>query len=179
MQLFRNSAGYRYLDSFVLANIVELGTRHFCNQFLTMRNDPGGRTHSQMTQAGRSGCRNMAEGSERLMTSYSTAIELLDVARASQCEWRDDFCEWLMLHGQAPWPMDSDAAKRIYGVRLDPPDYGSDINRGVCLHVLAQYRKFEPEISSEDSMVRANTHLILITRTLNTMEKKDKRRNKT
>lgn len=85
MSLFRKSAGYRYLDAFVLAKVVELATRHFCVTLLNVRNDPGGRTFAQMTHAGRSGSRNFAEGSERLMTSYASAMELLDVARASLC----------------------------------------------------------------------------------------------
>ena len=171
MSLFRKSAGYRYLDAFILANVVELATRHFCVAFLNARNDPGGRTFAQMTHAARSGSRNFAEGSERLMTSYASAMELLDVARASLCELRDDYNAWLMMDGQAPWPMDSKEAQHVYGLRLDAPDYGNDINRGVCLHILAQYRKFEPELSSEDSMVRANALLILISRTLNMMDK--------
>jgi len=169
MDLFRKSAGYRYLDAFVLANVVELGTGHFCDRFLELRNDPGGRTYSQMTHAARSGCRNFAEGSERLMTSYASATNLLDVARASLCELRDDYQKWLMMQGLAPWAMQSPEAQRIYGTRLDKPDYGDDINRGFCLHVLAQYGKFEPELSSDDSNVRANTLLILISRTLNMM----------
>ncbi len=171
MDLFRKSAGYRFLDAFVLANVVELGTGHFCKAFLNLRNDPGGRTCSQMTHAARSGCRNFAEGSERLMTSYATATELLDVARASLCELRDDFLKSLLMEGLVPWPMDSPEAQRSYGLRLDKPDYGDDINRGFCLHVLAQYRKFEPELSAPDSSVRANTLLILISRTLNMMDK--------
>ncbi len=171
MNLFRKSAGYRYLDAFILANVVELGTRHFCKRFLNMRNDPGGRTFAQMTHAGRSGSRNFAEGSERLMTSHASAMELLDVARASLCELRDDYNAWLMMDGQAPWAMDSAEAQRVYGVRLDAPDYGKDINRGICLHILAQYRKLEPELNSEDAMVRANALLILISRTLNMMDK--------
>lgn len=171
MSLFRKSAGYRYLDAFVLANVIELATRHFCMAFLNTRNDPGGRTFAQMTQAARSGSRNFTEGSERLMTSYASAMELLDVARASLCELRDDYNAWLMMDFQAPWPMKSPEAQRIFGLRLDAPEYGDDINRGVCLHILAQYRKFEPELSSENSMVRANTLLILISRTLNMMDK--------
>lgn len=171
MTLFRKSAGYRYLDAFILANVVELATRHFCIAFLNMRNDPGGRTFAQMTHAGRSGSRNFAEGSERLMTSYASAMELLDVARASLCELRDDYNAWLMMDGQAPWPMGSEQARRVYGMRLDVPDYGNDINRGVCLHILAQYRKFETELNSADSMVRANALLILISRTLNMMDR--------
>ena len=171
MDLFRKSAGYRFLDAFVLANVLELGTQHFCKRFLDSRNDPGGRTFSQMTHAARSGCRNFAEGSERLMTSYASAIELLDVARASLCELRDDYNKWLMMQWQAPWPMDSEEAQRVYQVRLHAPDYGSDVNRGVCLHVLAQCRKFESDLFSDDDVVRANTLLILITRTLNMMDR--------
>ena len=175
MDLFRKSAGYRYLDAFILANVVELGTGHFCNRFLSFKNDPGGRTYSQMTHAARSGCRNFSEGSERLMTSYATAITLLDVARASLCELRDDYNKWLMMQWQGPWAMESNEAKRVFGVRLDAPDYGNDINRGICLHIMAQYRKFDPELSSEDGIVRANTLLILITRTLNMMDKSIKK----
>ena len=171
MALFRKSAGYRYLDAFILANVIELGTGHFCDHFLSLQNDPGGRTYSQMTHAARSGCRNFAEGSERLMTSFSTAIQLLDVARASLCELRDDYNKWLMMKDQAPWPIKSEEAQRIYAVRLDKPDYGDDINRGVCLHILAQYKKFEPELSSDDGVVRANTLLVLISRTLNMLDR--------
>jgi hypothetical protein len=127
MELFRKSAGYRYLDVFVMANVVELGTERFCNRFLTYRDDPGGRTFSQMTHAARSGCRNFAEGSERLMTSYATAIELLDVARASLCELRDDYNKRLMMQWQAPWPKKSADAQRVYAVRLNTPEYGDDI----------------------------------------------------
>jgi four helix bundle suffix protein len=170
-ELFRKSAGYRYLDAFVVANVVELATGHFCNTFLGLKNDPGGRTYAQMTHAARSGCRNFAEGSERLMTSYATALELLDVARASLCELRDDYNKWLMMLGEAPWAMGSGEAQRIYDVRLDKPDYGDDVNRGFCLHVLEQYRKFEPELSSADAKVRANAVLILISRTLHMLEK--------
>jgi len=171
MDLFRKSAGYRYLDAFVLANVVELGTCHFCNRFLNRENDPGGRTFAQMTHASRSGARNFAEGSERLKTSYASAIELLDVARASQCELRDDYNKWLMMQWQAPWATDSADSQRVYGVRLDPPDYGKDINRGFCLHIMAQAKKFESDLFSDDPVVRANTLLILISRTLNTMDK--------
>ena len=60
MDLFRKSAGYRYLDAFILANVVELGTGYFCKRFLDLRNDPSGRTYAQMTHAARSGCRNFS-----------------------------------------------------------------------------------------------------------------------
>ncbi len=118
MDLLRKSAGYRYLDAFILANIVELGTGHLCKRFLNLENDPGGRYCSQMTH-------------------------------------------------QAPWPNDSREAKWVYAIRLDRPEYGNDINRGVCLHVLTQYQNFAEVLSSNDSIVRANAMLVLINRTLN------------
>ncbi len=169
--LFRKSAGYRYMDAYILANIIELGTEHFCVRFLNYQNDPCGKTFSQMTQAARSGSRNFAEGSERLMTSFSTALELLDVARASLCELRDDYNKWLMRHWKAPWPMKSPEAQRIFNVRLDTPKYGDDVNRECCLHVLAQFKKFEAELLADDDAVRANALLILISRTANMMKK--------
>ncbi len=110
MDLFRNSGGYRYMDAYVLASVIELATTHFCDRFLTMKNDPGGRTYAQMTHAARSGVRNFAEGSERLMTSFSTAITLLDVARASLCELRGDFNKWLMAKWEIPWEIDSETS---------------------------------------------------------------------
>lgn len=170
-ELFRKSSGYRYMDAFVIASITELATEHFCRKFLNLKNDPGGRTFSQMTHAARSGCRNFAEGSERIKTSYATAIKLLDVARASLCELRDDFNKWVMLHWQVPWEQESDEAQRVYKIRLDTPDYGKDVNQVFCRHVLNQYKKFEPNLSSDDAMARANTLIILIRRTIIMLEK--------
>jgi len=66
MNIFGKSSGYRWMDVYILANIVELGTDRFCDDFLNLKNDPGGRTFGQMNHAARSGCRNLAEGSERL-----------------------------------------------------------------------------------------------------------------
>jgi hypothetical protein len=66
MSIFGKPSGYRWMDVYVLANIVELGTDRFCEDFLNFKNDPGGRTFGQMNHAARSGCRNLAEGSERL-----------------------------------------------------------------------------------------------------------------
>lgn len=99
-ELFWKSSSYRYMDAFILANIIELGAEHFCRKFLNLQNDPGGRTFSHMPHAARSGCRNFAEGSERLKISYSTAVKLLDVARANLCELRDDFNKRLSLIGK-------------------------------------------------------------------------------
>jgi len=61
VNLFDKHGGYRKLDSFTLATVIQLGTWRFC--------DPCGRQFDQMTQAARSGRANIMEGSERAATS--------------------------------------------------------------------------------------------------------------
>jgi hypothetical protein len=98
MQLDR-SGGYRWLNSWVMANIVQLATFRFCERFLNRTNDPCGRQYDQMTQAARSGKENLVEGSERTATSKETEMKLTDVAKASLCELRGDYETWLLRHG--------------------------------------------------------------------------------
>ena len=64
-ELFRNSTGYKRLDVYILMNIIQLETLVFCRRFLSLKNDPCGRQFDQMTQAARSGVKNLTEGSER------------------------------------------------------------------------------------------------------------------
>ena len=45
---------YFWLDTWVLANVVQLATQDFCTRFLNQKNDPCGRQYDQMTQAARS-----------------------------------------------------------------------------------------------------------------------------
>lgn len=78
--LFRGAGGYRWLDSFVMGTIIQLGTHRFCEKFLTRQIDPTGRQYDLMTQAARSGCMNNVEGSERGATSKETEMRLTDVA---------------------------------------------------------------------------------------------------
>lgn len=67
---FATSGGYRWLDAWVLANVIQLGTQKFCRKFLGHQNDPCGRQFDQMTQAARSGVANIAEGYGRRATSF-------------------------------------------------------------------------------------------------------------
>jgi restriction system protein len=43
MSMFGGTGGYFWLDSWLLANIVQLGTQRFCKRFLNRTNDPCGR----------------------------------------------------------------------------------------------------------------------------------------
>jgi four helix bundle suffix protein len=165
--MFQGSGGYFYLDSWILANIVQLGTQRFCREFLNRRNDPCGRQYDQMTQAARSGCANTAEGSARRSTSRETEMKLTDVARASLAELSGDFINWLLFRGNVPWERSSAEAQEIYDVRLDRPAYGDDILHDACAHILAQKRKFDRWLEFDDPEVVANCLLILIGRVIN------------
>lgn len=185
VEMFHSKAGaYRYMDVYVFAWIIELETDRFCRDFLDYRSDPQGKTSAQMNHAARSGSRNFAEGSERLMTSTSSGIDLLNVAKGSLAELRDDYLKWLMRHDELPW--DEPEAVRVRRIDLDPPtqpystgSLGSTgstpshkpyTNRAFCAHVLAQQAKFKTWLDDPKSTVRANALAILCTRACLMME---------
>lgn len=164
---FDSSGGYRWLDSWVRANIIHLGTFRFCERFLNCTNDPCGRQYDQMTQAVRSGKESNVEGSERAATSNEPEMKLTDVAKASLCELRCDHETWLLRHGQAPRRRDSPEAKEVSDLRLAKPDYSKDVAHDSCAHVLEQMKRFAKWLDSDDHTVVANSLLILISRTVN------------
>jgi len=168
MDLFDKHGGYRKLDSFTLACVIQLGTWRFCETFLNRRNDPCGRQFDQMTQAARSGRQNIAEGSERAGTSKGTEMTLTDVARSSLAELKGDYEFWLLKRRVAPWRIPSPEAQAVFDVRLDP----NPVQEGDGLHeharyILAQYDKFAPWLNSDDADRVANAMLILLNRVLN------------
>ena len=154
-ELFRNSTGYKRLDVYVLMNLIQLETLEFCRRFLSLRNDPCGRQFDQMTQAARSGVKNLTEGSERQATSMQTTLKLIDVAKASLCELRDDYLTWLLDKNLPPWPQRSHEAQEVYAVRFDAPDYGEDINHDLAKHIIAQRAKFARWFGSDRLQSRA------------------------
>ena len=165
--MFGGTGGYFWLDSWLLANIVQLATQRFCGRFLNRTNDPCGRQFDQMTQAARSGCANIAEGSARRATSKETEMRLTDVARASLAELAGDYLNWLLKKEQAPWKKSSAEARAVYDVRLDAADYGEDAVHDSCMHILAQKKKFAKWLEADDDAVAANAQLILIARVIN------------
>jgi len=164
-ELIGKFGGYRKMDSFTLATIVQIGTWEFCEKFLNMHNDPKGRQFDQMTQAARSGRTNIIEGSERAGTSKTTEMRLTDVARASLAELKGDYEFWLLCQKKVPWNNSCDLAKEIYHVKLDtnPPGLKDGLHYS-GVYLLAQYDKFDKWLSSDDSYVAANTMIVLINR---------------
>lgn len=141
-ELFKNSTGYKRLDVYILMNIIQLETPVFCRRFLSRADDPCGRQFDQMSQAARSGVKNLTEGSERQATSMQTSLKLIDVAKASLCELRDDYLTWLLDKNMPPWPQRSAEAQEVYAARFDAAIYGDDINYDLARHIITQRAKF-------------------------------------
>jgi restriction system protein len=172
MNLFDKHGGYRKLDSFTMACVVQLGTWRFCETFLNRTNDPCGRQFDQMTQAARSGRQNIAEGSERAGTSKGTEMTLTDVARASLAELKGDYEFWLIKRRVAPWKVPSPEAQEVFDVRLDPnPLKEGDGLHEAALYLMAQYDKFAPWLDSKDADRAANALLILLHRVMNMLNR--------
>ena len=156
--------GYFWLDTWVMANVIQLATQDFCARFLNHENDPCGRQYDQMTQAARSAPANIAEGNSRHSTSKETEMKLTDVARATLSELANDFLNWLLRHDQAPWSVHSEEYAQVSRVQLDKPDYQDDVLYQSSLHILKQKHRFDAWLQSGDSMVVANCVLVLCNR---------------
>lgn len=156
--------GYYWLDTWVLANVIQLATQDFCLRHLNRTNDPCGRQFDQMTQAARSVPANIAEGNSRHSTSRETEMKLTDVARASLAELANDYLNWLMLHESIPWSMNSPEYAAVLAVQFDPPTYRDDVLHLSTIHILAQKHKFDAWLSGDDSLLAANCILVLCNR---------------
>lgn len=162
---FGGSSGHYQLDSWILANVVQLGTQDFCEKNLTPKNDPKGRQYDQMTQAARSAVANIAEGTVRGATSKETEMRQIDVARASLSELACDFGNWLLhARGVPPWRMDSPEADAVLSVRLDPAMPDDDRRHEAYVRILSEHRKFARWLQPDDDVTAANALLLLIHR---------------
>ncbi|MDR2472874.1 MAG: four helix bundle suffix domain-containing protein [Tannerella sp.] len=166
MATIDTTAGFRRLDSWVMASIVQFATYRFCRKFLTRQLDPTGRQYDQMTQAARSGKVNIVEGSARTTTSKETEMKLTDVAKASLAELASDYEDWLLQQGLVPWHKTSEEAKAVFAIWLDKAVYQDDWVHDSCAHLLRQQKKFDRWLQSDDANVVANCLLILLRRTM-------------
>ena len=82
------------------------------------------------------------------------------------------------LHGlQAPWRKDSPEAAAVYDVRLDPADYGEDINHDLAVQIIAQRRKCASWLGEgADDITFANILLILASRAIMMLDRILRRR---
>lgn len=156
--------GFYWLDSWILANVIQLATQKFCAKYLNRNNDPCGRQFDQMTQAARSVPANIAEGSSRRSTSKETEMKLFDVARASLSELTNDYINWLMCRDSVPWSAKSIEHKEIWSLKIDHPEYREDVMHFSCIHIMNQKHKFDKWLTSNDLLTEANCLIILCDR---------------
>lgn len=159
-----NKFGYYWLDTWVLANVIQLATQDFCARFLNHANDPCGRQYDQMTMAARSAPANIAEGNSRHSTSKETEMRLTDVARATLSELANDYLNWLLRQESIPWSVSSAEYQAVSNVRLDRPEYKDDVLHQSSIHILAQKHKFDTWLNADDSLLVANCMLVLCNR---------------
>lgn len=155
------SQSYHWLNSWIMANIIQLATQEFCDRFVDYRIDPGRRLYDQMVMAARCGVANIAEGTARHSTSIETEMRLLDVARASIDELQGDLFNFLLRHRADVWAMGNPSREAIWRMNLDRPGYSGSYLHDAAYHILAQKSKFDPWLLSEDPMIVANTILVL------------------
>ena len=87
---------YFYQKSEVLYHLTFV----FCRRFLPLHGD---RTVDQMVQAARSGKQNIIEGLEDGVTSTEMQMKLLNVARSSLQELREDYRDYLISRNLIIW----------------------------------------------------------------------------
>ncbi len=87
---------YFYQKSEVLYHLTFV----FCRRFLPLHGD---RTVDQMVQAARSGKQNIIEGNEDGVTSTEMQVKLLNVARSSIQELREDYRDYLISRNLVIW----------------------------------------------------------------------------
>ena len=169
MQIRKSS--YYWLDTWIMANVIQLATQDFCDRFLNRTNDPCGRLYDQMTQAARSAPANIAEGNSRHSTSKEAEMKLTDVARATLAELANDYLNWLLRHERLPWSMHAVEYNQVAGISIERPDYKDDVIYQSSIHILRQKHLFDTWLQSEDSFVVANCMLVLCNRLITMLSK--------
>ena len=104
LSIFRSVPKWQNLWFYQKAEVLYQMTFVFCERFLPKYGD---RTVDQMVQAARSGKQNIVEGSEDGKTSTAMEVNLLNAARGSIGELRQDYDDFLKARHLKVWsPVD-------------------------------------------------------------------------
>jgi len=98
--IFRSVPKWQDLRFYQKSVVLYQLTYCFCERFLPKHGD---RTVDQMVQAARSGKQNIVEGSEDGKTSTAMELNLLNVARSSIGELRQDYEDFLVSRKLPQW----------------------------------------------------------------------------
>ncbi|MBQ7684045.1 MAG: four helix bundle suffix domain-containing protein [Bacteroidaceae bacterium] len=109
-QVIRRQKPWRDAFYYQKSEVIYQLTRVFCQRFLPAHGD---RTVDQMIQAARSGKQNIVEGTEDGATSTEMHIKLLNVARGSLQELREDYRDYLLARGLPIWTEGHERFRRM------------------------------------------------------------------
>ena len=98
-QVLRKQANWEGLYFYQKSNVLYQLTFAFTKRFLTR----GDRTIDQMVQAARSGKQNIVEGSADGVTSMEMELKLLNVARSSIKELKEDYEDYITSRHLTRW----------------------------------------------------------------------------
>ena len=96
--LITKHGGYENLKSFQMSEIVFDLTFEFCNRYIRSL-----KQREQMEGAARGGKQNIAEGSSTSGTSKQSELRLVEVARASLEELKNDYKDFLRTRNLDIW----------------------------------------------------------------------------
>ena len=99
-QILKRQKPWRDAYFYQKAEVLYQLTFQFCQRFLPAHGD---RTVDQMVQAARSGKQNIIEGTEDGVTSTEMHVKLLNVARSSIQELREDYRDYLLSRNLCIW----------------------------------------------------------------------------
>ena len=100
MPILKNQTKWEDLFYYRKSVVLYQMTVVFCRRFLPKFGD---RTVDQMVQAARSGKQNIVEGLADGVTSTEMELKLLNVARASIKELKEDYLDYLASHHLIRW----------------------------------------------------------------------------
>ena len=103
--IFRQVPKWQDLWFYQKSEVLYQMTYVFCERFLPQYGD---RTVDQMVQAARSGKQNIVEGSEDGKTSTEVELKLLNIARSSIGELRQDYEDFLKSRQLRQWTPDDE-----------------------------------------------------------------------
>ena len=99
-QILKRQKPWREMFFYQKSEVLYHLTFVFCRRFLPLHGD---RTVDQMVQAARSGKQNIIEGNEDGVTSTEMQVKLLNVARSSIQELREDYRDYLISRNLVIW----------------------------------------------------------------------------
>ena len=105
----RKQTNWNSLSFYKKSDVLYLLTKHFTGKHLSL----GDRTIDQMVQAARSGKQNIVEGMSDGVASVKMEIKLLNVARASLQELREDYKDYLSSRRLKYWDKEDERQTRL------------------------------------------------------------------